>query len=292
LVRSTKELIPVIKKHAEANKDINIVAMKTFDIKESRGGESAPAKTVFTTYNPHQLQTTVGSTKLDPGIMSMNVTTAKDCPSCKQGLCGISSECYAKKNERQYLNSLAFDKKMQNQWELNSKEELARRIIDFIKQQDEPIFALRFSVAGDVRNQDDIEKMNYIAKKVKSIGVHAYTYTKASNLDWSKTKADTLTLNVPMSVPVPSGHNRYISLPKETIEEKVRQGLKPNERVCVSGVHYCGTNCPECIEGRDLTIYTPLRPVAMGGTIKGKEYWQLWYKEKIEPYLKTNGYWK
>lgn len=132
-----------------------------------------------------------GNYKLGDDILIFNMTSAKDCPSSKLGMCNVEKKgikCYAMKPEIQYPAVLPARRRQEKIWNDKTPRELAQLIHKKIKNRRKTTRYIRFNEAGDFRNQEDIKKLSYIADSVKPLGVITYGYTSRVDLDFSNAK--------------------------------------------------------------------------------------------------------
>ncbi len=132
-----------------------------------------------------------GNTKLPKTTAIFNITPARDCPSQKLGLCQLkdAKKCYALKAERMYKQVIPFRERQKLFWENCTIDEFVNELNKCKKK----VTHLRLNESGDFRNQDDVEKANKIAEKLRVIGIVTYCYTARKDLDFSK--ATTLVVN-------------------------------------------------------------------------------------------------
>lgn len=131
---------------------------------------------------------TYGNLKLPDYIAVFNFSSSTECPSLARGLCSIGKKCYSLKGERLRPNYLPFIAKQTELFDMLSASQFAKVFLLEIRGKKNPVKKFRFSVAGDVRNQADIDKFCSVAKIIKKAGIPVYGYTAASDLDFSKLK--------------------------------------------------------------------------------------------------------
>ncbi len=128
-----------------------------------------------------------GNMKIGKDTLIINITSATDCPSKRLGLCRVYTKCYAMKAERLYPHCLPYRREQTYQWDNNSAAELADLIIlEAYKHKHNKIKYLRFSEAGDFRNQEDVDKMSAVADILIKHDIRVYGYTARRDLDFSK----------------------------------------------------------------------------------------------------------
>lgn len=116
------------------------------------------------------MEISIGNKKLGRDTAIINFTSATDCPSKKLGLCQHCKICYAMKAERQYPAVLPYRRRQALQWDRESVSYIAGCITARNK-----VKYLRFSEAGDFKNQADVEKLGELAKLMPDVVVYGYT---------------------------------------------------------------------------------------------------------------------
>ena len=152
-----------------------------------------------------------GNLKLPSSILSINITPALNCPADKRNLCDISKECYAKKSEKIYPNTLQFHREQAEIWNqivLGTKynvHDLVDTVYDINKKRRKyKVEYFRFNITGDVRHQKDIDTIIRFAELLQSKSIEyaefplitVYLYTKRKDLNWEKAmETDNLVVN-------------------------------------------------------------------------------------------------
>lgn len=142
--------------------------------------------------NDHnELEVSFGNSKLGSHTLIINMGTAMDCPSAKLGMCNAinsGAKCYALKAEQLYANNVPDYRHRQfSYWRKNTGTKIANDIIAKIgNRSSDPIKYVRFNEAGDFWDQEDITKLNVVAKKLKNFGIIVYGYSARKDLDFSK----------------------------------------------------------------------------------------------------------
>jgi hypothetical protein len=125
-----------------------------------------------------------GNSKLHTDTLIFNITSATNCPSKRLGLCQIPDNCYALRPEKRWKETLPYRERQTKDWDSKSAFELASELAYEISRHFKPkIKYVRFSEAGDFRDQQDIEKLKQIAKLLPS--VIFYGYTARSDLNYN-----------------------------------------------------------------------------------------------------------
>lgn len=139
-----------------------------------------------------------GNTKLGPDTLVINMTSATDCPSRRLGLCRLSdpADCYALKAERMYKDCRPYRRRQADYWEKYTNSVISDDVAGIIDQANRSkhvkavggIRYIRFSEAGDFRNQSDVYRLNRIAKRIRldHPEIQFYGYSARSDLDFSR----------------------------------------------------------------------------------------------------------
>ena len=134
-----------------------------------------------------------GNSKIGKDTFIFNMSSAKNCPSEKLGLCACSSICYAKKAERLYPQVLPYRNRQNEYWINTDAEKFVSEFIQVIARKKTKIKYLRFSESGDFLSQNCVNKLSKISDLLKGI-VKVYTYTARKDLDFSNI-SDNLIVN-------------------------------------------------------------------------------------------------
>jgi hypothetical protein len=136
-------------------------------------------------------EASLGNSKLPITTAIFNMTSAKECPSDKLGLCAAvidgKNVCYARKAERMYPQVLPYRTRQAEYWATCSVLDFVHDILACIRPK-RPIKALRFNESGDFRSQEDVDKMDEIAAHLSDYGIKVYGYTSRSDLDYSNVR--------------------------------------------------------------------------------------------------------
>ena len=129
-----------------------------------------------------------GNHKLGKDTLILNITSAAACPSRALGMCKIATKCYAVKAERQYPAVRPYREDQTRIWDSMTPVQLAMDLVDMLTRARPAgsIKYLRFSEAGDFRDQVDVDKMSKVAHMLAMYGVRVYGYTARSDLDYTK----------------------------------------------------------------------------------------------------------
>jgi len=133
------------------------------------------------------LEMAIGNSKLGNDTIIINLGSAKNCPSRKLGLCKLGNKCYARKAEIQYKpNCEKYRDRQAEYWLNNTAETIGNEIIKVItkKNRFKPVIQfMRFNESGDFYSQDDVDKMEIVARMIRKItGVIVYGYTARKDL--------------------------------------------------------------------------------------------------------------
>lgn len=129
-----------------------------------------------------------GNTKVPCTTAIFNMSSAKDCPSLKLGLCKAikqGAKCYARKAENMYDLALPYRRRQHKYWKHITAEEFACQFLLLNSCKIRRFKALRFNESGDFHSQECLNKAEKIARILKSYGIVTYCYTSRSDLDFS-----------------------------------------------------------------------------------------------------------
>lgn len=134
----------------------------------------------------------VGNKKIGNDTIIFNMQPAYRCISKILGLCQLSNSnnCYALRDEHQYKQVLEYRKRQQKYWK-DAPIDIILKDIIHIKQVRPKIKYIRFNESGDIIDLLDINKLNYLANKLKDHDILVYTYTARSDIF----KRNTITLS-------------------------------------------------------------------------------------------------
>ena len=133
-----------------------------------------------------------GNAKLPKSTIIINLGTWFNCPGRKEGFCELCTECYDKSPE------VRFKERIQGRLEqeitfraLNALELtyiIEHEIRKWNKSHKIQIKNIRWSEVGDLRNQNDLDKIINISNKIyEDLDIKSYIYTHNKSLDfWSK----------------------------------------------------------------------------------------------------------
>jgi len=143
------------------------------------------------------MEYSIGNDKIGTDTIIINMTSATDCISAKLGLCNVVAngkmwDCYAYRPEQFRPACLPYRRRQAEQWETETAETIADQLNKAINStRREHIKWVRFSEAGDFRNQADVDKMSRLANL---LAVPLYGYTARQDLDFS-VKSSNMTVN-------------------------------------------------------------------------------------------------
>lgn len=140
------------------------------------------------------VKVSIGNHKNGTDTMIINITSARDCPSLKLGLCQLGKKirkklhkCYARKAERQYPQVLPYRRCQARIWDKLSAAEIAAGLVEIAQRRRKtPIKYLRFSESGDFRNQADVAKLADIATVLSHANITVYGYTARRDLHFKQ----------------------------------------------------------------------------------------------------------
>ena len=143
-----------------------------------------------------------GNHKLGDDTAVFNMSTAKECPSKKLGLCplyngttkikyknGNGLMCYAEKAEQLYPTHVpAYRRAQQAYWQDTPAERILQDIAKRVESRWKPTRYFRYNESGDFHDQSDIGKLSYIAEGLGTLNITTYGYSARSDLDFSNAK--------------------------------------------------------------------------------------------------------
>lgn len=140
-----------------------------------------------------------GNHKLGKDTIITNMSSATNCPSKKLGLCPIYNysysienkniiitRCYALKAEQQYKEHVLKARREQEEyWNTRSVDDILNDMRKKIESRKSETKYFRYNESGDFKNQEDIEKLSEIAKKLnEEFSITTYGYSARSDLDF------------------------------------------------------------------------------------------------------------
>jgi len=126
-----------------------------------------------------------GNKKIGNDTLIINFTPATTCPSKQLGLCKVCSICYAMKAERMYKQVLPYRQRQEVYWDNTPVVTIAKDLQQEIALRHGRIKYIRFSEAGDFKDQTSLDKLKMLAELIKDLGVTVYGYTARKDLDFS-----------------------------------------------------------------------------------------------------------
>jgi hypothetical protein len=134
-----------------------------------------------------------GNIKIPTTTAIFNMSSARECPSLKLGLCKAYVDgkhvCYAKKSEvASRPTVLPYRRRQEKYWLSVTADEFIAEFLLINALKVQPFTALRFNEAGDFHSQACVDKAERIATVLKRYGIVCYGYTSRSDLDYSKVK--------------------------------------------------------------------------------------------------------
>ncbi len=133
-----------------------------------------------------------GNHKLGDDTAIINMGPANTCPSKQLGLCEVINKgirCYAEKAEIQYPNTVpAYRNAQETYWRNQRAETILQEIAERIQSRRKTTRYLRYNESGDFHDQQDIDKLSFVAEGLATIGVTTYGYSARSDLDFSNSR--------------------------------------------------------------------------------------------------------
>lgn len=166
-----------------------------------------------------------GNMKIGRDTLILNMTSASECPSKVRGLCKIPGICYAMKAERQYPNVRPFRDKQCADFTRQSAGDIAKDILDIaMRKRKNKIKYVRFSEAGDFRDQSDVDKLSDIAEALRPYGIRFYGYTARRDLNFDNISDNMIVNGSGFRV-----HNNFEAVPEAGPDDVICPG---NCRTC------------------------------------------------------------
>lgn len=198
-----------------------------------------------------------GNAKLPKSTMIINLGTWFNCPGRKEGFCELCTECYDKSPEVRFKERIKGRLEQEIFFRAHTAEELIKIIlvnIDFWNNHHKTkIKNIRWSEVGDLRNQEDLNKVIDISNEIfNRRGIRSYIYTHNQSLDfWSKDRHGLVINGSGFMV-----DNEYRVLPKEQIENEFKNlDDLSNKRECICDC----TQCNRCLEKNGFILIEEIR---------------------------------
>jgi len=173
-----------------------------------------------------------------------NFTSAKNCPAKLNGNCKIPKMCYARKAEYMYKNCIPYRNRQEMYFDECDIIDFVNRVSTMVnnKHRTIKIKYLRFSEAGDFKNQKVLDKFAKCCKQLKKSvpQLIIYGYSAQNNLDFSELRKYA-TIN---------GQFNRISN-KVIIINNIKDIPKEAKFICNGDCH----NCTYCKESKGRNIY-------------------------------------
>jgi len=115
-----------------------------------------------------------------------NFGSATNCPAEAKGKCKIADICYAKRTEKRWWNTYFYRERQTKVFDSSSPRELADAMLVAMRAQKQRVKMLRFSEAGDFRDQADIDKFTKVTKVLYENNIKVYGYAADPDLDYSR----------------------------------------------------------------------------------------------------------
>ena len=137
-----------------------------------------------------KLHYSIGNAKLPKTTLIFNLGTWFNCPGRKGGFCEICEKCYDKSPEVRFKDRLKERIEQEIYFRAIPAHVIGMQLAKIIKEYNTPrriykIDRIRFSEVGELRNQNDLEKITLISNIVESLtNVKSYTYTHNKNLNF------------------------------------------------------------------------------------------------------------
>lgn len=199
---------------------------------------------------------TKGNKKLSKNVYVINTSSALECPSLQLGLCNAYIDdkciCYAIKSEVRYGgedgNCFKFHDYQGIYYDNHSAEEITDKLLASSKRSTKyPMVFLRYNAFGDFVNQEQVDKMNEIAKILGEYGIITYGYTARKDLNFSNRCRWFIVNGSGFMI----DNNFDITWDEDEVDclsNKKVIGHKEDQ-------HYCGKECVKCMHSTHKTIH-------------------------------------
>ena len=191
-----------------------------------------------------------GNSKIADSVAIFNMNAATDCPNRETDNCQVPWEdCYAGKAERQYPQPLAYRRRQEYLWDCMPPELWAKAFLKVVERKRSPVDTIRFSEAGDFRNNGDIKRVDIIAGILSDHGIDVYTYSASDYLNWEIAENFTVNASNPW---FDSADRQYMAV---EAGEELSEGAVWCPYDYSDGGRKCG-DCRLCIDpdGPDVAI--------------------------------------
>ena len=182
-----------------------------------------------------------GNKKLPKTTLLINTESALLCSSAKAGLCSLYKigACYALRDNVRFPKSFAYNCKQEKVFQTLSANDIANDIITISKHK--KVLLVRFNESGDLKNNNELEKLNTIATLLAKHKIKVYIYTHNTNLDLSIATSENLVIN--SSVATTKATNQYIAL--DVASKKSFERAKRKNKI-QGKTFACDCDCKKC----------------------------------------------
>lgn len=195
-----------------------------------------------------------GNGKLPHTTAITNMTSWFNCPGRTMGFCDICKICYDKFREVSSWKVCSSRLNHEIWFRTNDAETIANAIIVEIKvhdlrNPDEPVTLHRWNEVGEMRDQEDLFKVNEISNLIfEELGVKSYIYTHNQDLYFDFYRPNLTILGSGFMV-----DNNFLCLPDDEYDEYVAT------HHCFECIGDCETCHSICANKLNITIVERLR---------------------------------
>jgi len=139
-----------------------------------------------------------GNYKLPTSTAIYNLSSAHSCPSFKLGFCQAilkkgkkagTHVCYAKRSENSSRPFVQPYRDAQKKyWETITAEEFVTQFLLINSTRNNPWTSLRFNESGDFHNQNDLDKVEKVARLLNRFNVKTYCYSARKDLNFKNVR--------------------------------------------------------------------------------------------------------
>lgn len=185
-----------------------------------------------------KLHITFGNAKLPKTTCIVNLGTWFNCAGRKEGFCEICEQCYDKSPEVRFKQRTKDRLEQEIFWRAVDTDTFADALMfNIIAHNDkskDKVKLIRWAEVGEIRNQNDLEKIIDISNKVyENLGIESYIYTHNKNLNFNIEKQH-LTIN---------GSGFMVDNEYRVVRDKEKEYNNLND---ISNKRDCICDCTQC----------------------------------------------
>ena len=201
---------------------------------------------------------TFGNHKLSKRIIIFSISNYKKCASKALGLCPDWKICYGRQGIYNFKNAVEKQERCEKYWDNNTANKIAIDISrsNRARRRNNKLDYFRFNEVSDFRNNEDVFKLNIIARQLLSYDIKTYTYTHRSDLiKWFKNVCFTVRGS---GFRINGRQTRIYKVDKGVKQVKLSDiELSKNEVICQGYKKdvICGENCHHCMNNKKDIVF-------------------------------------